>query len=500
MIAARRAQAAYLRQELTSPAAALAEYAAGLAAKSPGLNAEDAETTRRLLDRALKLRQLVADVTAESPAESESGRDHWREVRHDLRAAAAFVVMACDDLLEGCPEAVRLEPELGRTRAAADQALELIESVVRFGQAGPGAEPLSESVRAMLDKLPRAAPPGATGRVLVVDDNEFGRDLLARALAAQGHAVEVAPGGGEALARLETAPPIDLILLDVMMPGLTGPEVLARLKADPRHWSLPVIMVSALGDDDGVLACIAAGAEDYLTRPVKPELLRARIAGGLEKKRLRDREAGYQARIDSLVRAIFPPAAVEEWQSTGTIRPRSHDNAGVLFLDVVGFTAYAERYRDDPAQVIRHLQELVERYESTAARRGVQKIKTIGDSFMGAVGLSAPCGDPARVLLECALDFVADTAGNPAGWQVRVGIEVGPVVTGVLGKSQFGFDVWGHTVNSASRTESNGTPGRVTLSAGAWESLGGAAEGEPREVAARGLGRVTVWDFVQWRG
>ena len=499
MSVARRAQAAYLRQELTAPAAALAEYARGLAAKSPGLPAEDAETTRRLLGRAERLCELVAGVTSEV-GDAERGGDHWREVRHDLRAAASFVVMACDDLSEGCPEAARLEPELAQTRGAAGRALELIDRVVRFGQAGAGAEPLSESVRAMLERLPRAAPAAVAGRVLVVDDNEFGRDLLARALAAQGHAVEVAPGGVEALERLELAPPIDLILLDVMMPGLTGPEVLARLKADPRHWSLPVVMVSALGDDDGVLACIAAGAEDYLTRPVKPELLRARIAGGLEKKRLRDREAEYQARIDSLVRAIFPPAAVDEWQSTGTIRPRSHDNVGILFLDVVGFTGYAERYRDDPAQVIRHLQELVERYESTAARHGVQKIKTIGDSFMGAVGLSAPSANPARVLTECALDFVADTAGNPAGWQVRIGIEVGPVVTGVLGKSQFGFDVWGHTVNSASRTESNGLPGRVTLSAGAWESLGDAAEGEPREVAARGLGRVTVWDFVRWRG
>ena len=496
--AARKAQAAYLRQELTAPAAALAEYAHGLAAKSPGLPEEDAETTRRLLDRAEKLRELVAGVTADPAGSADLARDHWREVRHDLRAAASFVIMACDDLAEGCAEAEQLEPELTQTRGAAERALELIDRVVRFGQAGASGEPISDSVRAMLERLPRAVSTAVTGRVLVVDDNEFGRDLLARALTTQGHTVEVAPGGIEALERLELAPPIDLILLDVMMPGLTGPEVLARLKADPRHWSLPVVMVSALGDDDGVLACIAAGAEDYLTRPVKPELLRARIAGGLEKKRLRDREAEYQARIDSLVRAIFPPAAVDEWQSTGTIQPRLHENVGILFLDVVGFTGYAERYRDDPAQVIRHLQELIERYESSAARHGVQKIKTIGDSFMAAVGLNAPSANPARVLSECALDFIADTADNPAGWRVRIGIDIGPVVTGVLGKSQFGFDVWGHTVNSASRTESNGTPGRVTLSAAAWATLAGVAEGEPREVAARGLGRVTVWDFVRW--
>ncbi len=501
---AARARAAYLRQELTAPAAALAEYARALAVKAGGLPADDASTADRLADRARHLESLVERVTSPDADATPptADRGFWRGVRHDLRAAASFVIMACDDLAEVAAGG-RLDPELALTRNAAARALELIDQVVRFGQGGAPAEPVSEGVRAMLARLPRAAGPAVTtppGRVLLVDDNEFGRDLLARMLTSQGHTVEVAPGGAEAQARLlGPGPAVDLILLDVMMPGMTGPEVLAWLKADPTFWPVPVIMVSALGEDDAALACIAAGAEDYLTRPVKAELLRARIAGCLEKKRLRDREAGYQARIDGLVRAIFPPAVVSEWQATGTIRPRMVDNVGVLFLDVVGFTAFAEKYRDDPAHVVSLLQDLIERYEATTARHGVQKIKTIGDAFMGAVGLDAPVPDPAAVLARCGLDLVADTRASPAGWQVRVGIHVGPVVTGVLGKTQFSFDVWGHTVNAASRTESNGAPGRVTLSDEAWQQLAAVADAEPREVAARGLGRVTVWDFVGWR-
>jgi class 3 adenylate cyclase len=306
--------------------------------------------------------------------------------------------------------------------------------------------------------------------------------------------------GAEALSRLAADPPLDLLLVDVMMPGMTGPELLGRLKSDPRLWHLPVIMVSALGDDDAVLACIAAGADDYLTRPVPPELLRARIAGCLDRKRLRDREAEYQARIAGLVRAIFPPAVVAEWEETGTIRPRLHAAVGVLFLDVVGFTTFCEQHKDAPDRVIDALQAQVAKFEATAARHGVQKIKTIGDAFLGVAGLPDPDANPALTLLRCGLDLIADTADHPAGWRVRVGVDVGPVVSGVLGQTQFGFDVWGHTVNVAARIEGQGRPGRVTLSDAAWRLLGGAAVGEERQIAARGIGVLTVWDFERWAG
>jgi CheY-like chemotaxis protein len=504
---------AYLRQELTAPAAALAEYARDLADRAD--HAGDpaaARTAGQIRDRADHLLDEVHKLTAPDSSAAEQADPegaYWRTVRHDLRAAASFIVMAGEDVLEGSSPAVarELAPALNPTLAAARRVIDLAEAVVRFGQA-PDAVPLpGGSVREMLARLPGAvaqhaarADRSAPGRILIVDDNEFGRDIVARMLAQQGHEVEVLPGGREAQDRLCAAdrPPVDLVLLDVMMPGMTGPELLRWLKADPRFWHLPVIMVSALGEDEGVLACIAAGAEDYLTRPVRAELLRARIAGSLEKKRLRDREAEYQARIAGLVRAIFPPAVVAEWERTGTIRPRHHEKVGVLFLDIVGFTTLCEKHRDRPEQVVRMLQEQVERYEETVRRHGVQKIKTIGDGFMGVAGLSDPDPRPALTLLKCGLDLVADTAGHPAGWQVRVGVHVGPVVTGVLGKTQFSFDLWGHTVNTAARVESNGRPGRVTLSGDAWREVADVAAGEERQVVARGIGAVTVWDFVRW--
>ncbi|MGL6076047.1 MAG: adenylate/guanylate cyclase domain-containing protein [Fimbriiglobus sp.] len=495
-----RAQSAYIRQELLAPAQALVEYAREL--ESHATKSQDDLTRKdanRLADRAQYLVSEIEKITSGATSDS-TDREMWRRIRHDLRGAASFIIMACEEIREASPPEILslLDVDLDRTLSAARRLIKLIEQFQNSGRNPMMSTVVPADVRAMLAQLPKtiaktSQQTGLTGRVLLVDDNEFGRDLVERMLRQQGHEVELASTGQAALDRLANpGPPIDLILLDVMMPGLSGPEVLIQLKTNPETRDLPVIMVSALGEDDTVLACIAAGAEDYLTRPVHAELLTARITASLEKKRLRDR-------INQLVRAIIPAAVVGEWEQTGTIAPKHHEMVGVLFLDVVGFTKFAEQYRNDPAPVIRLLQSLVEKFEITAAKHGVQKIKTIGDAFMGVVGLMGEPTNPALTLLRCGLDFLEDARQHPASWNVRVGIHIGPVVTGILGRTQFSFDVWGHTVNAASRIESNGLPGRVSLSAEAWEMLGDLAQGETREVAARGLGLVSVWDFVGWR-
>lgn len=131
----------------------------------------------------------------------------------------------------------------------------------------------------------------AAARVLVVDDNEMNRDMLARRLQRQGHSVAMATDGREALAMLE-AEPFDLVLLDIMMPGMNGFELLQHLRShpDPAFVHLPVILISALDDADSVVKGIEMGADDHLPKPFNPHILRARVGASLAKKRLRDRE------------------------------------------------------------------------------------------------------------------------------------------------------------------------------------------------------------------
>lgn len=150
------------------------------------------------------------------------------------------------------------------------------------------------------------------GTILIVDDHEMNRDLLARYLKRDGHTVVTAENGRQALAMLIMRK-FDLVLLDLMMPEMTGFEVLARLRADDDMRHIPVIVVSALEDTESIVHSVELGAEDYLTKPINPVLLKARVGASLEKKRLRDNEQATlhqvtteKQRADELLELIIP--------------------------------------------------------------------------------------------------------------------------------------------------------------------------------------------------
>jgi len=139
--------------------------------------------------------------------------------------------------------------------------------------------------------------PDTASTVLVVDDNEMNRDMLVRRMRPMGYVVDVACDGGQALEILKTRE-FDLVLLDIMMPVMDGYEVLKEMKADPRLKTIPVIMITAIDDASSAARCIDMGAEDYLTKPFDPTLLRARVSACLERKHLHDQESRYRAQIE----------------------------------------------------------------------------------------------------------------------------------------------------------------------------------------------------------
>jgi class 3 adenylate cyclase len=312
-----------------------------------------------------------------------------------------------------------------------------------------------------------------TGHILVVDDQPANRELLARQLARQGHTTATAEDGAAALARLR-AEPFDLVLLDQMMPVLDGFSTLVALKRDPALRDIPVIMISALDELAAVVRCIEHGAEDFLPKPFNPTLLRARIGAGLQKKRFRDRERAYLAEIeseraksDTLLLNILP-AAISERLKRGEEHIVDHIPAAtVLFADIVGFTRTAAAL---PApELVARLGDLFTDFDLAASALGLEKIKTIGDAYMVAGGV--PLADPehaarcARLALRL-LDLVAAFNRRHAlDWQIRVGLHSGPLVAGVIGTQKFAYDLWGDTVNLASRLESHGAPGEIRVSA-----------------------------------
>ena len=418
-------------------------------------------------------------------AKIEAGKLQPELITSQLRALLHSILGQTDQLGSaaaslGWQEAL---DDLHKIADAAQHLIGFIDDVVDLSQFGLGDEAEPE-VRAE-DAAARAgsSQQGAgSGSVLVVDDSALDREMLAWRLGRLGYAVTLAEDGFSAL-ELLARQDYDLVLLDVVMPEMNGFDVLEELKADDRLRHVPVIVVSALDGIDWVARCIANGAEDYLPKPFDPIILKARIEASLEKKRLRDREVMYLAEIevqkkrsDELLHVILPSEVVDELKMTNQVQPRRHDHVAVLFVDVVSFTPYCDGKQ--PQEIVGDLQYLIRACEVLALKHDLQKIKTMGDAFMAAAGLLKPVGNPVLNCVACGLGMIQAAQTSPANWNVRVGIHVGPVVSGVIGDRQYLFDLWGDTVNVAARMESHGLPGYVTLSRPAWEEVSAVCEGE----------------------
>jgi CheY-like chemotaxis protein len=338
----------------------------------------------------------------------------------------------------------------------------------------------------------------SAARILVVDDVEMNRDVLSRRLERLGHSIVTANDGREALDVMRTQP-FDLVLLDIMMPEMNGYEVLEALKQDPALRHIPVIMISAIGEIDSVVKCIQLGAEDYLGKPFNPTLLKARVGACLEKKRLRDQERSYlsmieaeKSRYEDLLQVILPTEIVAELKENNEVRPRKFEDVAVMFCDIVGFTTYCQAHA--PEEVVSNLQQVVEVFEEIAHKYELEKIKTIGDAFMAASGLLTATPNPVLQSVRCGLEMIEAVRALPVGWQIRIGIHVGPVLAGVIGRRKYLFDLWGDTVNSASRMESHGLPGYVNLSKEAWLKVADFCEGTSRGILnVKGIGDVEMF-------
>lgn len=150
------------------------------------------------------------------------------------------------------------------------------------------------------------------GHILVVDDTSVNRRLLERALAAQGYQITLAEDGRKALAVLQTAvPPVDVVLLDILMPELDGYGTLAAIKADESLRHLPVIMITAVEELESVVRCIELGATDYLPKPFTPAILQARVSASLAGKRLRDLELEYLEQVNLVTHAAVAVEAAQ---------------------------------------------------------------------------------------------------------------------------------------------------------------------------------------------
>jgi guanylate cyclase len=209
-----------------------------------------------------------------------------------------------------------------------------------------------------------------------------------------------------------------------------------------------------------------------------------------------------QDQAETLLLNVLPRPIAERLKAEpGTIADQ-FPSASILFADVVDFTRRSEHL--PPSEVVGILDHLFSHFDMLAERYAVEKIKTIGDAYMVAAGVPSPRPDHARALALMALDMVSamaspDSVGH-LGLELRVGINSGPVVAGVIGRKRFLYDLWGDAVNTASRMESSGTPGRIQITRTTHDLIGEEFVCEPRgTISVKGKGEMETWYLTERR-
>jgi PAS domain S-box-containing protein len=456
------------------------------------------------------------------------------------------------------------------------------------------------------------------GIILIVDDNADNLELLFFYLSDSDFTVEFATDGKSAIKKVEEIHP-DIILLDVMMPGIDGFETCRRLKAEESTKDIPVIFMTALSETVNKVKGFNVGAVDYVTKPIQEEDLKARVTAHLtirnlnrnlleQNKRLQDeihkrqqkeeelrlsnqaiaasingivisdarepdmpiiyvnpafeRLTGYtaaevigrncrflqgnnreqpaldelrsalregrsctvilsnyrkdetlfwnelsispiydsegtlthfvgiqmdvterklaqealhfqQEQTEKLLLNILPEPIAQQLKLYPSTIADSFEEVSVLFADLVGFTEFSARRK--ATELVEILNVIFSKFDQLADQHGLEKIKTIGDAYMVVAGLPRPRTDHAEAIAEMALDMqqaiveVSAQIGDP--FNIRIGINSGPVVAGVIGLKKFSYDLWGDTVNTASRMESRGIPGAIQVTAQTYELL-----------------------------
>jgi class 3 adenylate cyclase len=292
------------------------------------------------------------------------------------------------------------------------------------------------------------------GHLLVVDDNKVNRLLLGRSLELQGHTVQMAGNGREALEMLH-AQSFDLVLLDIEMPEMNGYQVLEKVTADIHLRDIPIIITSSVEELDSVVKCIEMGAEDYLTKPVNPVLLKARIGASLEKKRLRDQQR-------ELIKKFATSEVVEDMETSGFSLGGKFIEATAMFSDIRSFTTIAES--QTPAETI----ELLNTYyalmiEAISDQGGVVN-QMMGDGLMAIFGAPLPLPNRCERAVWAALDMIEmirllnvdRLAQGNAEIRIGIGIASGQMVAGYTGTiHRATYTCVGDTVNLAARLESH---------------------------------------------
>ena len=378
-------------------------------------------------------------------------------------------------------------------------------------------------------------------KVLIVDDVKANILLLERMLHGAGYTSVASTMDPLEVCELHREHRYDLILLDLQMPGMDGFQVMEGLKGIETNGYLPVLVITA--QPGHKLRALQSGAKDFISKPFDlPEVL-TRVYNMLEVRLLHKKTMNYSKALEQTVREVEASRELIRCQSDEVKRlydqivaeqqvserlllnvlPRpiaerlkgrqddviadnvqqviadSFPEVTVLFADIAGFTRFSAGV--SPARLVVLLNEIFTDFDNIADNRGLEKIKTIGDAYMAATGLPVPATDHAVQAAHMALDMIDALARfnerSGCRLQMRIGINSGAVVAGVIGQRKFSYDLWGDTVNTAGRMESQGVAGRVQVTEATRRRLSEPFLFEERGIIdVKDIGKLQTWFLV----
>ena len=307
--------------------------------------------------------------------------------------------------------------------------------------------------------------------ILVAEDEKIIALDLSNTLRRLGYEVTgIASTGAEVFKHLNESKP-DLVMMDIMLEGdMSGIEA-ANIVSE--RYSLPVVFLTALTDEETLQKAKTTNPFGYLLKPYDEKSLHSAIEMALYKHRI---ESELQIKTleleeekkktDQLLKNILPEEIVNEIRNKGSVTPRLYEQVSIMFTGFSEFDLITSLV--DPNVLLNELNEIFGNFDRIVQKLHLEKLKTIGDSYMIAAGLPKNMDEHAEKLLQAAFemrDYIRNrNEGKKIKFEMRIGIHSGPVVAGIVGMRKFTYDVWGDTVNIASRMTSNCEPGKINIS------------------------------------
>jgi adenylate cyclase len=340
--------------------------------------------------------------------------------------------------------------------------------------------------------------------IIIAEDETIIAIDLKRTLKKLGYNVtSVASSGEELVKRISSEKP-DLILMDIVLSGkMTGIETSQIVK---EKFNLPVVYLTALTDEEILQKAMTTEPYGYLLKPFDENSLKSTLEMALykhdveSKVRQKTKELEEEKiRTDELLHNILPAQIVEEWKQNGEINPRNYKTASILFTNFYNFDLLTAGLTSE--EVLNELNEIFFKFDDIISEFNLEKLKTIGDSYMIGGGIPDECSDHALKIINAALKMRSyinkRNKKSTYKWKFRAGVNSGQVVAGIVGNNKFSYDVWGDTVNIASRMSSSSDPDEINISGPTYNLVKDYFDCEYRgKLNAKGKGEIDMY-FVK---